>query len=170
MRKLTPPILAFLVLVCLGIWLWLVWLEQSRDAPYHHIEDGLYLGGSVAQPPSGTEAVVNLCGREDSYTVPAALWEPIFEADKEPSIDWLRRVVGFIDDQRQAGRTVYVHCLAGMNRSGAAVTAYLMFEHGWDRDVALAFIQGRPQVQPNPTLMRLLAQWQWEMGGKNSRQ
>jgi hypothetical protein len=39
--------------------------------------------------------------------------------------------VHFIDDERKAGRTVYVHCFAGMNRSGMVVTAYLMYEHSW---------------------------------------
>jgi protein-tyrosine phosphatase len=48
-----------------------------------------------------------------------------------------------------------------MNRSGAVVTAYLMHEHGWGPDDALAFVQEkRPVVQPNPTLMRLLAEWE----------
>jgi protein-tyrosine phosphatase len=39
------------------------------------------------------------------------------------SIDWLKHVVHFIDDERKAGRTVFVHCFAGMNRSGMIVTA-----------------------------------------------
>ena len=57
--------------------------------------------------------------------------------------------------------------MAGMNRSGAAVTAYLMYEHGWGRDEALAFLRGRrPQVQPNPTLMRLLAEWEEELADR----
>ena len=48
-----------------------------------------------------------------------------------------------------------------MNRSGMAVTAYLMYEHGWPRDEALAYVQARrPQVQPNPDLMRLLTDWE----------
>ena len=48
-----------------------------------------------------------------------------------------------------------------MNRSGAVITAYLMYEHHWTRDEALAFAQSkRPQLQPNPTLMRLLAEWE----------
>ena len=89
------------------------------------------------------------------------LWEPIFEGGVEPSLEWLGRVVDFIATQRRAGWPTYVHCLAGMNRSGAVVTAYLMYEHGWGRDVALAYLQDkRPVVQPNPALMRLLADWE----------
>jgi protein-tyrosine phosphatase len=53
-----------------------------------------------------------------------------------------------------------------MNRSGAVVTAYLMREHGWGRDQALAFLQKqRPQVGPNPALMRLLDQWEQDLKG-----
>jgi Dual specificity phosphatase, catalytic domain len=149
------------VLACVGAWLGLLWFESTYDQPYARVEDGLYIGSAVDRPPRGTQAVVNLCGRPDPYQVEATLWEPVFEAGKEPTLDWLRRVVGFIAEQRRAGRTTFVHCMAGMNRSGAAVTAYLMQEHGWARDEALTFLQKkRPEVQPNPTLMRLLAEWE----------
>jgi len=51
-----------------------------------------------------------------------------------------------------------------VNRSGAVVTAYLMYEHGWNRDEALAYVRRkRPVVQPNPTLMRLLGEWERAM-------
>jgi hypothetical protein len=161
MKKLRVWLLFATLLICAGAWLWLRWLGESYDRPYCRVEDGLYVGSAVTEPPPGTAAVVNLCGRQDNYEVEAALWEPVFEAGREPDLDWLRRVVGFIDEQRRAGRTTYVHCLAGMNRSGAAVTAYLMHKNGWGRDEALAFVQSRrPQIQPNPELMRLLAEWE----------
>jgi hypothetical protein len=150
-----------LLLGGIGVWLWLRWLEHTLDRPYCQVEEGLYIGSSVDRPPPGTQAVVNLCGREDAYEAAAVLWEPVFEEGKAPNLEWLERVVAFIDAQRGAGRTVYVHCMAGMNRSGAAVAACLMYEHGWGRDTALAFIRDkRPQVQPNPALMRLLAEWE----------
>jgi protein-tyrosine phosphatase len=51
-----------------------------------------------------------------------------------------------------------------MNRSDAAVAAYLMYKHGWDRDEALAYVRARRhQVQPNPTLMGLLGEWEWAL-------
>jgi hypothetical protein len=145
----------------LAAWLGVLWFEKQYDQPYARVEDGLYIGSAVDRPPRGTQAVVNLCSRPDPYEVEASLWEPIFEAGKEPTLDWLRRVVGFITEQRRAGRITFVHCMAGMNRSGAAVTAYLMQEHGWGRDEALVFLQKkRPLVQPNLILMRLLAEWE----------
>lgn len=157
------------VVGCVGVWLWLLSLEQSFDQPYCKVEEGLYIGTSVDRPPRGTKAVVNLCGQEDPYQVEASLWEPIFEGGQEPSLEWLGRVVEFIAIQGQAGRQTYVHCLAGMNRSGAVVTAYLMYEHGWGRDEALAYLQKkRPVVQPNPMLMRLLADWEKVLNEKKA--
>lgn len=154
-----------LVLGGAGAWLGLSWLERSyREEPYSLIEDRLNAGAWVAEPPPGTSAVVNLCGREDPYPVEARHWRPILEGGKEPDLAWLRETVEFIDAQRRAGRSTYVHCRAGMNRSGAVVTAYLMFEHAWSREEALAFARSRrPQFQPNPALMRLLAEWEQEL-------
>jgi dual specificity protein phosphatase-like protein len=154
-------LLAILILAGLGVWLGLTFLEHSvSDEPYSLIEDHLYVGAAVKAPPPGTTAVLNLCHQEDSYSVDTHLWEPI-DGSQTPSIDWLRRVVMYIDAQRQKGETTYVHCFGGMNRSGMVVTAYLMYEHNWTRDQALAFAQSkRPQIQPNSTLMRFLDDWE----------
>lgn len=39
--------------------------------------------------------------------------------------------------------------------------AYLMKEHGWGRDEALAFLRSkRPVVRPNPAFMQLLTEWE----------
>jgi len=144
-----------------GAWRVLAPHQDNSTQPYSKVEDGLYIGGSVGRPPPGTRAVVNLCGKPDAYAADAALWEPVLEAGKPADLAWLRRVVAFIAEQRRAGRPTYVHCMAGVNRSGAAMTGYLMQAHGWDRDVALRYLQQkRPEVQPDPGLLRLLAEWQ----------
>jgi len=76
-----------------------------------------------------------------------------------------------VDAQRQAGRTVFVHCFAGVSRSGMVVTAYLMFKHGWTRDQALEFVRSkRPSAKPNGAFMELLLEWERELkiaGGRN---
>ena len=56
--------LGVLLIVCIGGWLYLIWLEQVYDQQaenYTRIEDGLWMGGSVEKPPPGTRAVLNLC-------------------------------------------------------------------------------------------------------------
>jgi hypothetical protein len=86
MKAIRRLLLPALLLGSLGAWLWLHFLAQSYDRPYSRVEDGLYIGSSVGEPPPGTTAVVNLCGQEDPYEVEASLWEPVFEAGREPDI------------------------------------------------------------------------------------
>src|SRR5450759_3593068 len=90
---------------------------------YSEIEDGLWMGGMVAEPPPGTQAVLNLCRAEDSFSVEVQKREPIRDAAPAPTLDWLRQQVMFIDSQRVAGRVVFVHCENGASRSGMVVAA-----------------------------------------------
>jgi hypothetical protein len=139
----------------------------TREPPnYARIEDGLYMGGRVPEPPPGTQAVLNLCEAEDTYRAPVHEWVPIPDAEPAPSLDWLRRQVEFVDAQRRAGRQVYVHCHAGVSRAGMIVVAYEMFKNGWTRDEAMAFVRSRrPVVNPNPAFMRLLLEWETVVKG-----
>jgi hypothetical protein len=153
--------IAAILLIGLTAWAWLRWLEHDVELqPYSLIEDRLYVGGLVKSPPPGTNAVLNLCQQDDSYRTKSYRADPI-DGSEPPSIDWLKDVIKYIDDERRAGNTVYVHCFAGMNRSGMVATAYLMYEHGWSRDEALTFAQSkRPQIQPNLSMMRFLMEWE----------
>jgi hypothetical protein len=156
-------VLLLLLAGCLGARLYLLILERSyREPPnYSLIEDGLYMGGYVPEPPPGTTAVLNLCETEDQYRAPASLWEPIPDAEPAPDLDWLRRMVAFVDTQRRGGATVYVHCWAGASRSGMVVTAYEMSCKHWTRDQALEFVRSkRPVTRPNPAFMRRLDEWE----------
>lgn len=157
----------FLIFALLGlfliVWLGLLGLLWWYQPPvnYSLIEEGLYLGGYVDSPPPGTRAVLNLCEIADKYSCDECLWESIPDAEPAPGLDWLRKMVEFIDKKRQAGLTTYVHCRNGVSRSGMVVTAYLMYKHNWTRDQALEFIRTkRPQVRPNPVFMDLLKEWE----------
>jgi Dual specificity phosphatase, catalytic domain len=136
--------------------------QWTREEPnYSRIEEGLYLGGYVREPPPGTRAVLNLCETADRYHGEVHVWEPIRDAEPAPDIDWLRRMVKWMDQRRQSGMTTYVHCRNGVSRSGMVVTAYVMFKHKWTRDAALAFVQQqRPITRPNPAFMRRLIEWE----------
>lgn len=165
--KIKPlHILVAILLGLAGSWLILRLEERPNQAPpnYDLIEEGLYQGGHQKEPPPGTTAVLNLCEREDSYRAQVHRWESIPDRDPAPSIDWLREMVTFVDTQRQAGRTTYVHCMAGISRSGMVTTAYLMFKNDWTRDQALEFVRSkRPQTRPNPAFMELLLEWECEL-------
>src|SRR5437762_7166748 len=155
------------LLACLGtlIGLFLVaqQIEENRQN-YSRIEDGLYMGGHVKKPPRRTRAVLNLCEQPDPYRCDVHVWEPIPDAGPAPDLAWLRRMVEFVDAQRRAGKVVYVHCLAGVNRSGMVVVAYLMFKNKWTRDEALAFVRTRRDVvRPNSAFMERLLEWEREL-------
>jgi hypothetical protein len=50
----------------------------TRDLPnYTQIEDGLYLGGYVSEPPPGTQAVLNLDETVDPFRAEVHRWQPI---------------------------------------------------------------------------------------------
>jgi hypothetical protein len=160
--------LVVLLVACVGVLLILQWLERLNREPdnYSLIEPGLYMGGRVSQPPSGTRAVLNLCEHADPYQCEAHLWEPIPDAEPAPSIDWLRRMVQFIDQQQKAGLMTYVHCFAGVSRSGMVMTAYLMFKNDWTRDQALEFVRSMRQItRPNPAFMERLSEWERVLKG-----
>jgi len=152
----------------------LCWLERQYPAPlvwepYSLVEKGLYMGGAVEKPPPGTQAVLNLCQDKDGYQCDVHTWDPIPDRAPAPGLDWLRKQVDFVAAQRKAGRTVFVHCRAGISRSTMVVTAYLMQKHHWTRDRALEFVRSkRPIVQPNPAFMDLLLEWERALKEKKS--
>ncbi len=143
------------------------WARDEEN--YSLIEEGLYMGGAVAKPPPGTTAVLNLCEKADPYQCEVHRWEPIPDSAPAPSLDWLRRMVEFIDAQRRAGLTTYVHCFAGVSRAGMVVTAYEMFKNNWTRDEALAFVRSkRPITRPNSAFMERLNEWEQVLKGQSA--
>ena len=134
----------------------------TREPPnYSQIEEGLWLGGYVAEPPTDTRAVLNLCEAEDPYRAESHRWEPIRDAEPVPSLEWLREQVRFIESERAAGRGVFVHCRNGVSRSGMVVVAYYMARNRWSRDEAMEFVRSqRPGLRPNPAFMQLLLEWE----------
>lgn len=167
--------LLILLVASLATWFGLHRLEryyrnQTEGDAYSLIEEGLYQGRLVHEPPPGTNAVLNLCDRTDSYACDVQRWVPIPDAPPAPALDWLRQQVHFVEEQRAAGRTVYVHCAAGVSRSGMVVVAYEMKKHGWSRDEALAFVRSkRPITNPNPAFLELLLEWEREVQQEHAK-
>jgi protein-tyrosine phosphatase len=108
-----------------------------------------------------------LCELEDRYHAEVHRWEPIRDAAPVPTLEWLRRQVDFIDGERRAGHSVFVHCLNGVSRSGMVMVAYLMWRDGLSRDRALEIVQTkRPMVRPNLAFMELLLEWEKSLKGR----
>jgi hypothetical protein len=134
----------------------------TREPPnYDRVEDGLWLGGFVPEPPSRATAVLNLCESEDPYRAAVHKWEPIRDAAPAPTLDWLRAQVDWIAEQRAAGRGVYVHCRNGVSRSGMVVVAFVMARDRISRDEAMARVrEKRAGLRPNPAFRELLTEWE----------
>lgn len=147
--------------ILVGVTYLVVFLLGRPEPNYTRIDDDLYQGGLVSSPPWRTDAVLNLCEQSDSYTRETYAWEPIPDAAPAPSLAWLRERVDWIDTQHQSGKRVYVHCYAGVSRSGMVVVAYLMKKHRWSRDETLEYVRSRrPITRPNPAFMELLLEWE----------
>lgn len=73
----------------------------------------------------------------------------------------------FIEDARQSGKSVLVHCTMGMSRSCSIVLAYLVRHQGMSLAQALMHVkERRPVTSPNPGFMTQLIQFEKESRGK----
>ncbi|XP_010371914.1 dual specificity protein phosphatase 12 isoform X1 [Rhinopithecus roxellana] len=102
------------------------------------VQPGLYLGGvaAVAEPDhlreAGITAVLTVDSEEPSFKAGHGvdgLWRLFVPALDKPETDLLShldRCVAFIGQARAEGRAVLVHCHAGVSRSVAIITAFLM--------------------------------------------
>lgn len=160
-RRSWPIFAVVFALVAVGV-IHVVVDQLTQEPPnYSRIDDGLWLGGYVKEPPRRTRTVLNLCETEDPYQVESHRWEPIRDAAPAPSLNWLRDQVEFIESERAAGRVVFVHCRNGVSRSGMVVVAYVMAHNGLPRDEAMELVRScRPGLRPNPAFMQLLLEWE----------
>lgn len=153
---LTVSILAIVVLA-----LFVEYEPGQLRQNYTRLEEGLWLGGSVENPPPDVDAVLNLCEKEDSYKVDVYRWQPIKENSPSLGVDWLREQVKFIEVEREGKHSVYVHCQNGANRSATVVAAYLMKREKWNKEKAIAYLHDqRPEVKIKPTYQKLLSEWE----------
>lgn len=76
----------------------------------------------------------------------------------------------FIEEARQSGGRVLVHCWRGISRSATALIAYLITSHGMTRDDALTLVKSvRSVVEPNKGYMRQLLSYQHEVEAVNKK-
>ncbi|XP_012494981.1 PREDICTED: dual specificity protein phosphatase 12 [Propithecus coquereli] len=118
------------------------WSSRASEADYTgqmlEVSPGLYLGGAeaVAKPhqlrAAGISAVLTVDSEEPSFKLGAEiedLWRCFVPALDKPETDLLShldRCVSFIRQAHADDRAVLVHCHAGLSRSVAIVTAFLM--------------------------------------------
>jgi protein-tyrosine phosphatase len=77
----------------------------------------------------------------------------IISVADEPSVrlnSYFKEATDFIRKMIQEGKTVLVHCFAGVSRSASIVIAYLMRFHKMEYNVAFNHVKSkRPWINPN---------------------
>ncbi|KAK9290506.1 hypothetical protein L1049_008676 [Liquidambar formosana] len=90
---------------------------------------------------------------------------PLRDMESEDLLDYLDVCLDFIDESRKEG-SVLVHCFAGVSRSAAIITAYLMrTEHLSQEDALESLRQSCEFVSPNDGFLDQLKMFE-EMGFK----
>jgi atypical dual specificity phosphatase len=93
-----------------------------------------FLGHIEQLHARGVRAVINLC---DEYQGPIQkykklhikqLYLPTIDHE-EPSVQAMQEAVRFIEEQKNTGVRIYVHCKGGNGRSAAIVFAWLLYKN-----------------------------------------
>jgi protein-tyrosine phosphatase len=82
---------------------------------------------------------------------------PVRDFDPEDLREKLPECVHKLKELLEAGRTVYLHCTAGVNRSPTVAAAYLHRCRGWDVENAVAYVKERRNCSPEVEAIRLAA-------------
>ena len=134
------------------------------------IVPGLWIGSAedaadaAAARRRDIKLVVN-CSRD----IPAVLSVPTYRiaiddwsGESRTLLKHLPRILPVVDAVLEAGHGVLVHCFAGMQRSAAVVTAYIMWKRGLTAAEAMALVQRtKPETfTPEPTFLKALQRWE----------
>jgi len=147
---------------------WTAKLEENLTMPMIVMEKpdlvhpGIWIGSysSVVDDELSKEidVVLNMA-IECDYTLKARtqLVKIGIEDGRLTNIGVFKKAAEVIHHARSAGKTVLVHCAAGVSRSSTAVLAYLMLYENMGWVEALEYVQkSRSCVNPHPLLVRSL--------------
>ena len=144
---------------------------------YAQILSGLFIGShpqtiddvEQLRREAGMTAVLNLQTDEDMRSVQLA-WRPLEAHYRASGIDLLRlpvkeeqielreklpECVRSLAGLITAGRTVYLHCTAGVGRSPTVAIGYLHWCLGWELDAAVSHVKQARQCSPHLEALRL---------------
>lgn len=132
-------------------------MKRKHDTPDEILGDWLFLGSfdasenAEALQKAGITHVFSTVGAPDNvfdgieYT-----YMDLLDVPRQDLTEAITFVVPYLNNIRDSGGKVFIHCVAGISRSSSMIIAYLMLEYGMNYDEALAFVQAkRPIVYPN---------------------
>ena len=134
--------------------------EMVRIPAWTLIGDHLILGAHPADTmPPNVDAIANV----DSfrfYDIPDGIVYLNFayrDANVIPDLTDLRIAASFLNDLRAAGKTVFIHCRLGLNRSGL-LTGLVLIDEGYRAKDAIEMMRNlrSPHVLENETFERYL--------------
>ena len=134
--------------------------EMVRIPAWTVIGDHLILGAHPADTmPPNVDAIANV----DSfrfYDIPDGVLYLHFayrDANVIPDATDLRLAASFLNDLRAAGKTVFIHCRLGLNRSGL-LTGLVLIDEGYGAKDAIEMMRNlrSPYVLENKTFERYL--------------
>ena len=77
---------------------------------------------------------------------------------------WSFEILYKLLNEYKDGRTILVHCAAGMSRSPTLVIAYLMIENRWSFEEAYNFVKKkRPLTEPNIGFVKQLKNLEYKL-------
>uniref|UniRef100_A0A7S2WF89 Protein-tyrosine-phosphatase n=1 Tax=Rhizochromulina marina TaxID=1034831 RepID=A0A7S2WF89_9STRA len=139
-------------------------LRRKKPAKFelvHQVLPRLYCGGWAALNNDcavlrrhKVSAVVSVVSSTIQRSLPAFITSRLHvvvnDAPEADLLTHLPRIVRFIDENRMQGRSVYVHCGAGISRAPSACIAFVMSKSGLAFPEAAALVKrGRPCARPN---------------------
>ena len=132
---------------------------SSFLVPMHKIDNNLYLGGLMAANNSsllnqhGITSIVQALSKNTPMTKHQGIKYHTIDVDDMPNaniVQFVPEAIKFIDRELMCGKTVLVHCAAGISRSTSIVVAYFMVKYNIGFDEALARVRrGRGCACPN---------------------
>ncbi|MBT2694062.1 dual specificity protein phosphatase family protein [Bacillus sp. ISL-55] len=126
---------------------------SSRDWPfvYHHITSIVNLRTKPDRPPF-------------DFSQRMMIWAPL-TIKVAPSIDWIERLMGQINDLVVNRHRILIHDTFGYQRLGFVIAAYYMQRFQLNRNQALyAVRKKKPDIQPTPNYMEVLTEYERHLG------